>query len=356
MENNRINNLRKIMKDHDWDAFLVTSRANRYYISNFTGTYGRVLIDANNQYIIADGRYFTQIKKQAPDFAVVNDELLLSESIANLIKKNGYRTLAIESTEMNVDQYLKIKAINNINIVPTQDIIESLRMHKDNSERSKIEKADEIADKAFEHIKEFIRPGLTEREVANELDNYGLKLGASTRAFETIVASGYRSAMPHGHASNKVIENNELIVIDFGFQYDKYYSDVTRTVALGKVDSKLYDIYEIDKEAQQAAIDSCEIGKPLVEIDAAARNVINKYGYGEYFLHGLGHGLGLSVHEYPLLNQNSKAKMEERMTFTTEPGIYIEGLGGVRIEDNIFMSEEDKPIRMTKSSREWYQL
>lgn len=355
MNNKRIEHLRTLMQDKNIDAFLINNKANRYYVSGFTGTYGSVLIDRDSQYVIADGRYFAQLKQQAPDFDVIDDHLELSRTIANFVSKQNYKRIGIEANDMNVTEYLAILNSGQIKLIPTQNIIEQLRLHKDESEVKRIKKADAISDKAFEHIFNYIEPGMKEKEVANELDNYGISHGADSKAFETIVASGYRAGMPHGHASNKTIKNNEIVIIDFGFQYDHYYSDETRCIALGNIDSKIKEIYEIDREAQQAAIDSCEIGKPLKEIDQAARSVITKYGYGDYFLHGLGHGLGLTVHEYPFLRPSSKAKMEANMTFTTEPGIYLEGLGGVRIEDDILMSEDNKAIRLTHSSRKLRQ-
>jgi Xaa-Pro aminopeptidase len=345
-----------MMKKDDLDAFLITSKANRYYISNFTGTYACVLIDPRSQYVIADGRYFYQLQQQAPDFEVINNQMDMGNTLTNFVKLHHYHKLGIEAKEMNVEEYLQINKNTKCKLIPTVDFIENLRMHKDNAEKAKIEKANKILALAFEHIKEYIHPGLTEKEVANELDNYGLKLGADTRAFETIVASGERSSLPHGHASNKIIQENEPIIIDFGFKVDHYYSDVTRTVHLGKVDKKIYDIYEIDREAQQVAIDSCEIGKPLKEIDAAARRVITKYGYGDYFLHGLGHGIGLTVHEFPLLNQNSQTNMQEGMTFTAEPGIYLKNVGGIRIEDDLFMGLDNCAHSMTHISKEWNDL
>ncbi|GGV17007.1 M24 family metallopeptidase [Lactobacillus acetotolerans] len=356
MHNERLKILRRMMQQNGLDAILITSQANRYYISNFTGTYARVIVDLHSQYVIADGRYFYQLKEQSPDFEIIDDKMQISKTIADFVVQKDYKTFGVESKEMNVEEYLAIKENTNTKIIPTSDFIEHLRMIKDPTEKQKIEKADEISAKAFEHIKQFIHPGLTEKEVANELDNYGLKLGADSRAFETIVASGLRSSLPHGHASQKIIQNNEPIIIDFGFKVDHYYSDVTRTIHLGKVKDQIHDIYEIDREAQQKAIETCEIGKPLKEIDAAARTVISKYGYGKYFLHGLGHGIGLTVHEYPLLNQSSSAVMKAGMTFTAEPGIYVENVGGVRIEDDLFMGEDNKAHQLTHITKEWDQL
>lgn len=351
MSNKAIEMLLEKMEQMKVDAFLVNSKANKYYLSGFTGTDGQVLIDQENQYVIADGRYFEQLKSQSPDFTVVDNKMQMSKTVQKLIKQNGYKHVGFESDEMNVSEYLELLD-DNITLVPTQNWIENLRKIKRKDEIEKIQVAAKIADQTFEHILKYIKPGMTEKQVANEIDQYGVSLGADGPAFETIVASGKRSSLPHGHASNKVIKNNELIIFDFGFLKDMYYSDITRTIALGTVSDELKDIYEVTLNAQKNAIKACEAGVELRKIDDTARNYIAEKGYGDKFLHGTGHGLGLTVHEYPLLNQYSTSKLETGMTFTVEPGIYLEDIGGVRIEDDILIDENGEYQLLTESNKE----
>lgn len=357
MTTSRVNTLRNRMKQKGLDAFLVNSKANRFYLSGFTGTYGEILIGADAQYVITDSRYFEQLKLQSPDFKVVDNRMRMAETIHKLILDKDYHHLGIESDEMNITEYLALTAgEDGTELVPTQNWIESQRMIKSSDEKAKIQTACAIADATFEHILTYIKPGLTEKQVANEIDNYGLAHGADAPAFETIVASGKRSALPHGHASNKVIANDELIILDFGFEKDHYFSDITRTIALGNVEDELRHIYQMTLDAQKAAIAICHTKTAMKTIDQTARQYITDAGLGDKFLHGTGHGLGLSVHEYPLLNSDSHESLQNHMIFTVEPGIYLEAHGGVRIEDDVWLNDTGDPEVMTHSPKEWIQL
>lgn len=351
----RIEQLRKQMSSSDLDAFVINSKANRYYISGFTGTYGQALIDLKNQYIIADGRYFEQLKTQSPDFTVIDNHMRMTETIQDHIRKMGYHRVGIESDEMNVSEYLGLLT-DQVELVPTKNWIESQRMIKDTDELTKIKKAAQISDLTFQHILDFIKPGMTEQQVANEIDQYGLAHGADKPAFETIVASGHRSALPHGHASDKIIEENELIILDFGFEADHYFSDITRTIALGNISDELRHIYDVTLNAQKKAIAGCQAGVAMYDIDGIARQYISEAGLGDKFLHGTGHGLGLTVHEYPLLNNDSHESLQSHMTFTVEPGIYLEQKGGVRIEDDIWIDDQGAPVILTHAPKELIEL
>lgn len=351
MSVNRLSLLRSKMLKENIDAFIINNKANRYYMTGFTGSYGQAVIGVKEQYIIADGRYFEQLKKQSPDFTVIDNEMQMIPTIQMLLKKKDYQKVAIESDDMNVTEYLGLLD-KDIELVSTQNWIENQRMIKEPTEIKHIQKAADITDRTFEHILKYMRPGMTERQVANEIDQYGISIGADGAAFETIVASGVRSALPHGHASDKVIQDHELVVLDFGFLKDKYYSDITRTIAMGNVSSELLEVYQLTLDAQELAIAACQIGRKLKEIDATARNYIAEHGRKENFLHGTGHGLGLTVHEYPLLNQDSEEKIQINMTFTVEPGIYLAQKGGVRIEDDIWIDSNGQAQLMTQSPKE----
>jgi Xaa-Pro aminopeptidase len=355
MDKKRIMALRKRMAENDLQAFLVSSKPNRFYLSGFTGTYGLVLIDHDNQYIIADGRYFEQLKTQSPEFTVVDNKMRMTETLKNFCREKHYQRVGIESDEMNVTEYLAL-ANSGIKLQPTKNWVESNRMIKDQEELLKIQTAGQIADETFNYILTYIRPGMTERHVANEIDRFGIAHGADAPAFETIVAAGERSALPHGHASNRVINKDEMIILDFGFLADHYYSDITRTIVLGQVSNELRHIYELTLHAQQEAIAACEAGRSLKDIDGIARDIISKSGYGRNFLHGTGHGLGLTVHEYPLLNQDSTEILQPHMTFTVEPGIYLADQGGVRIEDDVWVNDAGEPVILTHAPKQWTQI
>lgn len=355
MNDSRLDALRAQMRAQQLDAFILNEKANRYYLTGFTGTYGEALIAADDQFIIADGRYFEQLKTQSPNFTVVDNHMRMVEALNRLITDRGYQRIGIEAEYMNVSEYLGLKA-SQATLVPTTDVIESMRMIKDLDEQKAIQKAGAVADETYQYILGYIKPGMTEKQVANEIDRYGLAHGADATAFETIVASGVRSALPHGHASNKVIREHEMIIFDFGFMVDHYYSDITRTLALGSVSSKLKEIYAVTLAAQKAAINACHAGVAMAEIDHVARQVITDAGYGEYFLHGTGHGLGLTVHEFPLLNQDSQTDLQAHMTFTVEPGIYLAAQGGVRIEDDVWLDANGEPLVMTHSPKEFIEL
>ncbi|WP_125702246.1 M24 family metallopeptidase [Lacticaseibacillus daqingensis] len=355
MNSSRLNALRQQMTAQSLDAFILSEKANRFYLTGFTGTYGQGVIAQDAQFIVADGRYFEQLKTQSPAFTVVDNQMRMVPTLQRLIQDQGFRRVGIEAEYMNVEEYLGLTA-GAATLVPTTNVVESLRMIKSAAEQQAIQAAARVADETYRHILDFIRPGMTEKQVANEIDQYGLTHGADAPAFETIVASGVRSALPHGHASNKVIQAHELIIFDFGFLVDHYYSDITRTVALGSVSPALREIYAVTLEAQEAAIQACHAGTAMATIDQTARRVITDAGYGPYFLHGTGHGLGLTVHEYPLLNQDSQEALQAHMTFTVEPGIYLAGQGGVRIEDDVWLDDAGAPVLMTHAPKQLIEL
>lgn len=351
----RLHTLRKKMKQNNLGAVIINNKANRYYLSGFTGTDGQILITQTEQYIIADSRYFEQLRQQSANFTIIDNRMAMNTAMKRLLSKIGEQRIGIEADEMNVSEYLALSGADG-ELVPIYNLIEQQRMIKDEEERNKIQHAALIAGETFNHIIKYIRPGMTEKQVANEIDQYGLKLGADAPAFETIVTSGIRSALPHGHASEKVIQNGELIILDFGFEWRHYYSDITRTIAVGPVSKELRQIFDITLAAQKKAIQTCKKDVPLKSVDKVARDYIAKAGFGNNFLHGTGHGIGLTVHEYPLLNHDSDEQLQNHMTFTVEPGIYLEQKGGIRIEDDIWIDDDGVPVVMTKSPKEWIQL
>lgn len=252
---------------------------------------------------------------------------------------------------MTVAQFDDFENVLEVQLVPASGMIEVLRQVKDADEIDKIKKACEITDKAFEYILGYIKPGISEIDIANTLDFKMREFGASGISFDTIVASGKRSAMPHGVATDKLIANHELITIDFGCYYQGYCSDMTRTVAVGQVDSTLEKIYQIVYDANRMVQEALKPGMTGQELDAIARDYIEGQGYGKNFGHSLGHSIGLEVHEAPMAGPNSKNVLKADQFITDEPGIYLENLGGVRIEDDLLIHEDGNEY-ITKSPRE----
>lgn len=236
-------------------------------------------------------------------------------------------------------------------LVPVSGWVEQLRLIKTEDELAILQRAADIADETFEHICTYIRPGVSELDVANEMERYMRSLGATQSSFDSIVASGVRGALPHGVASDKLIEEGELVTLDFGALYNGYISDITRTVAVGEPSEQMKEVYEIVLAAQKRGVEQIRPGMKASEADKVVRDVIVEKGYGEAFGHSTGHGIGLEVHEMPALSSRNDTVLQCGMTVTVEPGIYLPGIGGVRIEDDIVLTETGNR-RLTKSSKE----
>lgn len=348
----RINKLRELFSSFEIDGILVTSATNRRYISGFTGSTGYVLISEKQAAFITDFRYVEQAKDQCPAFEIVDNQRKMNQALKEKLEEYGIRKLGFEQDYVTFSQYDSFTQLaSNTTWIPTSGLIEELRLIKDENELSKVRKAIEIADQTFSHIIGVIRPGITEEEVALEMEYYMRKLGASGASFETIVASGVRSALPHGRASTKVIQEGELVTLDFGAIYEGYVSDITRTVAVGEISDQLREIYDVCLQAQLAGVNHIKAGMTGKEADALCRDVIAKAGYGDAFGHSTGHGIGLDVHEGPNASTVSDHILLPGMLLTVEPGIYLAGIGGVRIEDDILITDDGNEI-LTKSTKE----
>ena len=349
---NRVNNLREQMKSEGISSFLITSPYNLRYLTGFTGTTGLALIGLEEAFFITDFRYTEQAAKQCVGFEIVKNVGPILEVVADLVESKNIENLGFEESFVPFKQYVELEGLLEVDLIPVSGMVEELREVKDEEEIAIVEKACEIADKAFSHILTYIKPGMTEIQVANELDFYMRSLGASSVSFETIVASGLRSAMPHGVASEKVIEQGDMITIDFGcYYYNGYVSDMTRTISLGEPSDKLREIYNVVKEAQQKVLDVAKPGMTGVELDAVARDYIASKGYGEAFGHSTGHGIGLEIHEGPNVSKLAEKAFVPGNIITNEPGIYLPGIGGVRIEDDMLVTENGIK-RLTHSEKE----
>lgn len=333
------------------DGLLLTSNYNRRYMTGFTGTAGAVLITVEKGLFITDFRYTEQAEKQCTGYEVVKQSGSIAAEVALQVKNLGLKKIGFEEDHVTFSAYKVFEKEIEAELIPVSGEIEKLRLIKDGTEIKILKEAADIADAAFKHILDFIRPGKTELQVSNELEFFMRSLGASSSSFDIIVASGYRSALPHGVASDKVIETGDFVTLDFGAYYKGYVSDITRTIAVGQPTDKLKEIYEIVLEAQLRGVNGIKPGLTGKEADALTRDYITEKGYGEYFGHSTGHGIGLEVHEGPGLSVKSDIVLEKGMAVTVEPGIYIPGLGGVRIEDDIILTETHNE-RLTHSPKE----
>ena len=336
----RIKKVHKLMDENSLDGFLVDSPESRYYLSGFTGTAGRILFTEKQDYFLTDFRYVQQANEQTEGYKILEINKNFEVKLNELIQEYGINKLGFESKAVTYQQYEKYDQYIEAGLVATQDYIEKLRLIKDDSEVDKIKKAVEISDKAFEHILGFIKPGISERDLALELEFYMKRLGAEKNAFDFIVASGKRSSLPHGVATEKQIENGDFVTMDFGAFYQGYCSDITRTVVIGEASEKQKEIYGIVLNAQLKVIEKIKAAMTCVEVDDIARAMIVEAGYKDNFGHGLGHGIGLEVHEGPRVSFTSEDTLEVGMVVTDEPGIYLPNWGGVRIEDDLLITEQ----------------
>lgn len=337
----RIEKLRKAMDGRNLDAVLLIGDPNRNYLSGFTGNESFSLITQERAFFITDSRFTEQASQQVKDYEVLeyNKGTTFVDFLSVLVKKNNVKKLGFEENIVSYSQYEILNDKLGCELVPMKGMVEEIRIVKDDHELELIGEAAAVADRAFKHMLEFIKAGMTEREVGLELEFYMKKLGASDLSFPSIVASGVRSSLPHGQATEKVINKGEFLTLDFGCVYREYCSDMTRTVVIGKPSEKMVEIYNIVLEAEQLALKAYKPGVPAIEVDAVARNYISKKGYGKNFGHSLGHGVGREIHEAPIIGYRNNRKLESGMVVSDEPGIYIPGFGGVRIEDLLVVTE-----------------
>ncbi|CEG22941.1 Xaa-Pro dipeptidase [Planococcus massiliensis] len=347
----KLQKLRNEMAEQNIEALLVTSSYNLRYITNFTGSAGLALVTKDRAFFITDFRYTEQASEQVTEFEVVQAKTNLLEEAAEKAKELGIKALAFEQDYVTYSSYLQYKEKLAAELEPVSGLIEKIRMIKTPEEVEILKAAAKIADDAFEHICGFIKAGQTELEISNELEFFMRKQGATSSSFDTIVASGHRSALPHGVATDKIVEQGDMITLDYGALYNGYISDITRTVAVGEPSEKMKEIYQIVLDSQLLGVEKIGPGMTGIEADAIARDYIKSKGYGEAFGHSTGHGIGLEVHEGPGLSFKSQTVLEPGMAVTVEPGIYLPGIGGVRIEDDILITESGN-VRLTNSTKE----
>ena len=337
----RLEKLRARLVELNVDALLVTQNENRRYLSGFTGSAGALLITRDRALIAVDSRYWEQAERQTPDYDVFCIRTRLHDHFGEMLERVGQPgRLGFESGAVTVATFAQWAGVKiDAEWVSTRDAIESLRAVKDADELVAIRRAVALADAGFDYLCGVLKPGMTEHEAAWQLETYLRTHGADALSFEIIVASGPNGAMAHHRAGARAIQPGEPIVIDFGVVVDGYCSDLTRTVSLGDGDPRYAEVFETVRQAQQTALDGIRAGMTGVEADALARGLIGAAGYGEFFGHGLGHGVGLAVHEAPSAGRLAADRLPAGATLTVEPGVYLPGWGGVRIEDIVVVQE-----------------
>lgn len=330
----RSDRVREYFSKYGIENFLITKSEDVAYLTGLAGDDCAVLITEDKKYILTDSRYEAAMSVLTPQF-----ELVIRFDYIDYIKEIKPKRMGIQDTAMTVSMYNElVSVIQQEDLIPATGIMEDLRLIKEPEELELIAKAEAIGDAAFADILAFIEPGMTEKRIAGELEYYMKLHGADNLSFSTISVSGINSSKPHGIPSTKVVENGELLTLDFGCKYNGYCSDMTRTLAIGHISQEMKDLYNVVLEAQLTACEKLKPGMHVKEGDALARDVIQKYGFGEYFGHGLGHGVGLEIHEDPYLSFRGTHILKENMTVTIEPGVYLPNKFGVRIEDLVFMT------------------
>ena len=348
----RIAGLRERMSEHALDALLVTSLPGIRYLTGFSGSSALAVVTAKRAYFVSDSRYALQSRREVRLFRRIIGRRGLLEDAAASHALRGCRTVGFESDAMTYSQYRALRRIfPGVRFRPGDGIVESMALVKEAREVACIAQAASISDAVFSDVLKILRPGLTELEIAGEISWLNRRRGSESDPFEVIVASGPRAAMPHARPTARKIRKGEFILLDFGSTVRGYCSDLTRTVAMGRVTGRLREAYRAVLEANARASAAARGGMTARSLDAAARRCIRARGFGRYFVHALGHGLGLRVHERPRISALSREVLQTGSIITIEPGVYIPGCGGVRIEDDVLLGDTGCRV-LTRSPRE----
>jgi len=353
----RLNALRRAMSDAGLDHLLVTSRENVRYLSGFTGSSGWLLIGVDSRVLLTDFRYREQAAQESPQWSTEIVSAGLHGVVRDVIAQDSVRRIGYESAHLSVRDFEQLTAsddadtpvdsthTNTTEWVSTHGLVEHGMTFKDAAEIETIARAAELTDRLFSELINFVHIGVTEREIAAEAEYRARKLGGDGLAFPPIVASGPRAALPHATPTDRAIQPGDMITFDLGVCYDGYASDMTRTVAVQYVTDKLRKVYDLVLRAQVAALDAVRPGMNCAELDGIARQIIADAGHAEHFGHSLGHGVGLRVHEAPALSwRATESVLEPEMIVTIEPGVYLPGWGGVRIEDLVVVTETGRRV------------
>ncbi len=347
----RIAKLRKIMEEKNISAALLTGRSNVFYFSGFNGDSGDLLITKEVCYILVDSRFTEQALMQAGAYHVIDITKDLDKKISEIILSHHISHLWFEDRNTSFAAYTGMQnKVKPALLVPSGAVLEQLRLIKDEEEIESIKKAVEISDAAFSHVLRYIKAGVSEIEIAAEIEYFMRKHGAEKTAFDTIAISGPNTSLPHGKPTERRIAHGDMVMLDYGCVYQGYCSDMTRCVAIGKVSARQQEIYNVVLYTQLKVLHAMKCGDEGAKIDDYAREILKSFGVGKFFGHGLGHGVGLDVHEMPSF-KSSGATLLPGMLMTVEPGVYLPGEFGVRIEDLVLIKENEIEV-LTKSTKE----
>jgi Xaa-Pro aminopeptidase len=344
LSQDRLKDVREAMAAARVDAIALTHLPNIFYLSGFSGSNAILLVLDDAIHLFTDGRYTIQAHEEAPQARVHIVRTPLAEACGAFLRSGSPRKrmrIAFEAASLNVAEWerLKKEAGRGFEWKPTTDLVERIREVKSTEELDVMRRSARVASDVVAEAPDFVRPGVTELEVAAEIDYRLRRKGASGPSFDTIVASGPRSALPHARPTEKRLQKNELVVLDLGAILRHYCSDLTRTVFLGRAPARIRQWYKAVEQAQEAAHDALRAGVTAGKVDRAARRLLNQHGLGSYFVHGTGHGLGIEIHERPRVGRSQKQEIRAGHVVTLEPGIYVEGVGGIRVEDEVAVHE-----------------
>ena len=353
----RLNNLRRELASRGLDALIVTHAPDWYYLTGFTGEAGALVVGKGQCTLITDGRFTTQAKDETSGVRIVKHKEGLFKEVGEFVRRAGMRRVGFDSGQMTMAQHHALKKATGSRSAykSANGVVLALRTRKDAQELAQMRKAAILASEVVQQAIRLLKPGVRELEIAAEIEFQMRKAGASGAAFESIVAFGERAALPHARPSAKRLGKNELVVLDLGAILGHYCSDITRTVYVGTAPKRVREWYKAVLEAQTAAIAAVRTGAACGDVDAAARETLASYKLDKYFVHSTGHGLGLEVHEDPRVARGQKARLEPGTVITVEPGIYVPGIGGIRIEDDVAVHEDRSEV-LTRAPREFMEL
>ncbi|ADI39207.1 Xaa-Pro dipeptidase [Waddlia chondrophila 2032/99] len=338
--NQRIEKLKQLLEHEECDGLIVDDTINLYYLTGLYLSAGKLLISPKETTLLVDSRYYELCKSDSPFPVVLSTK---TSTINDLLSGSGIKQLAFNSDNTTYGEFKKLeKEAELLNLKPISNPILKLRAIKDSQEIETLKEAAALGSAGYDYLVELLKEGISETELAIELEIFWKRRGSKAIAFDPIIAFGSNSSMPHYRVGQRRLNKGESVLIDIGVNLDHYHSDMTRVVFFGEPDPKITNIYRIVLEAQEKALALCRPGTLIADLDAAARSHIEEQGYGENFTHSLGHGVGLEIHELPIIrsqNSNAESRLEEGMVITIEPGIYLPGIGGVRIEDTVAITK-----------------
>ncbi|HTP14188.1 MAG TPA: Xaa-Pro peptidase family protein [Bacteroidota bacterium] len=356
MTSRRIEEVRQLLVTSRLQGLLVTFLPNIRYLTGFTGTSAVFLLRMDEAFLITDPRYRDQVSTEVSGVRTIIPRGNFPDAIVQRRLVSRKDRIGFEAMSLPFSTHAKLKkTFRNCTLVPTVSVVEQVRIRKDEREIEALKHAARITDKVFGKIITILKPGMREQEVAAEISYWNRSFGAEGNAFDPIVVSGIRGALPHGRATAKLLKRGEMVTIDMGCRVGGYRSDLTRTVSLGRARGELKSIYRIVREAQEKALAAAAPTVKARALDAIARKHIRRMGYGKLFPHALGHGLGLEIHERPLVSAKGTELLQESTVITIEPGIYVPGVGGVRIEDDIVLRQTGNEV-LTHSPKQLIEL